>query len=271
MKILDNLKKIFEAKFSDILNNTKITIFDFSRNTNNTLEIKNESTLSIDLSKVTLEEKNKIKRDVIDVAIQEENEPFLSDKSKEKTEKIKENLPKDDDQQLLKFYRDKLPLDLYKALEASLVVRNVFKNKGDIQELKKDIMREYPEFGKNLCNMTTEGYFHEHFKELYDSMILEEDFDIIDYQKKVRKIVVSLPYIVFVTRYKKFDEIAGEVEYKYRRLKKYGTGKLRLHAIGKDNVMTVFKILNSYKNNKNIEIDIEVNDSQTVITATLRF
>ena len=62
MKILDNLKTIFESKFRDLFSNNKITIFDFSRNTQNVLEIKEGEKLSIDYSKATEQEKKLIKQ-----------------------------------------------------------------------------------------------------------------------------------------------------------------------------------------------------------------
>jgi len=246
-------------------------MFDFSKNTNYVLEVKDNQKLSLDLSKATPEEKKLIKEKIIDVAIQDENQAFLSDNSARKTQQIKSNLPDKDDEELIKFYKDKLPLDMQNALEASLVVRRVFNNEGDISDLKRDIAQKYPEFGNNLCNMTTEGYFHGHFKDLYQSMLNDERFDISEYQKKVKKIVVSLPYTVFVTKYKKFVEIAGEVQYKIQRLKKYGTARLLLHGIGKTNVDTTFKIIEMYKDDKNIHIDVEVNNQGSIITATFKF
>ena len=85
MGILEALKNIFDTKFSNILNNNKFVLFDFSKNTENTLEIKKDGTLSIDLSKVSAEERKKIKEQIIDVSIQNENETFLLDESKNKT------------------------------------------------------------------------------------------------------------------------------------------------------------------------------------------
>lgn len=270
MKILDNLKKIFDTRFSDLFNNVNIKLIDFSRNTKYVLEIKNKK-LSLDLSKATPEEKKLIKEKIIDVAVQEENQTFLSDSSVKKAKQIKSNLPEKDDEELLKFYKDKLPPDMQNALEASLVVRRVFRSNGDISDLKKDIAQKYPEFGNNLCNMTTEGYFDNHFKDLYVSMLNDDKFDILDYQKKVKKIVVSLPYTVFVTKFKKFDAIAREVEDKIQRLKKYGTARLLLHGIGKANVLTTYKIIEEYKDDKNLHIDVEVNKQDSIITATFKF
>jgi len=240
-------------------------------NTTNVLEVKGQDKIIIDLSKATPQEKIQIKEKVLDVEFDEKGN-ILESHSSEKTKQIKKYLPKDKDEELLRFYRDKLNLDMYKALEASLIVRNSFGNFGEnTDELKWDISRKYPEFGNNICNLVTQGYFDKDFKDLYNSMLAEEDFDIRIYQQKVERIVKSLPYIVFVTRYKSYDELSGEVRYKLKRLKMYGTGKLRLHAFTKENVSTTLIILDEYKADETILIEVEINPSSTVITATLKF
>jgi len=271
MNILDTLRTIFEGKFGDILSNNRITLFNinFSKNNDTTLEIKGENTLSIDVSKATPEEKKSIKRDIIDTVVQDEEDAFLVDNSSEKTKQIKRNLPKGDDEDLLKFYKDKLKLDMYKALEASLMVRNAFRKREDITELKRDITHKYPKFGNNLCNLVSQDYFHGHFKELYYSMLEEEEFDIGSYQRKVEKIVKSLPYIVFIAQYKSYDELSGLVSFKLEKQMIYGTGKLLLHGLGRKNVETTLKILREYKDDESIMIEREINPTKTMITATL--
>ncbi|MCK5176894.1 MAG: hypothetical protein KAQ92_04160, partial [Candidatus Aenigmarchaeota archaeon] len=201
MKILDNLKKIFDTKFSDILNNNKIVFLDFSKNNNYVLEKKSEDKLSIDISKATPKEKKLIKENILDVNFQEKGN-LLKNSSYEKTKQIKESLPESDDKKLLEFYRDKLTPEMYYALEASLVIRKSFKKGQNITELKWDIVRKYPSFGNNLCNMTTQGYFEDHFYKMYHEMLEDNGFDIRLYQNKVKWIIKALPYTVFVTKYK---------------------------------------------------------------------
>ena len=271
MKILDNLKNIFDTKFSDIFKNNKFTLFDFSKNQSTTLEVKEGGILSIDLSEASPEEQRKLKEGVIDVVVQQNEDVLLSDKSKLKTTTIKNNLPDETDKRILDFYKDKLNPDMYKALELSLIVKNAFRNGDDITELKRDISSKYPEFGNNICNMVTEGYFDDHFKGLYSSMFEEDSFDIRNYQKKVEKIVKSLPYTVFVNKYKKLDETSGEVNFKLNKLIKYGTGRLLLHALGRNNVDTALKVIEEYKDDPRIYIEIEINKSKTYLTATFKF
>lgn len=269
---LDQLKKIFEGRFGNILCGNEFSLIKISKNVIDPLEIKESKFLSIDPSKATIEENKKIKEQLLDFSIQANKEIFLMDKSVEKTNSIKKNLPTGDDEELLKFYKDKLSPKFYKALEASLVVRNAYKNKEDFTEMKIDIGKKYPDFGNNLCNLVTRDYFHEHFKELYESMIEDEDFDINDYGRKVEKIVIALPYTVFVTRFKSYEELCGEVSFKLERLKKYGAGTLMLHGLGKENVSNTLMLLEEYKEDQDISVDIKyLNNKKTIITATVSF
>lgn len=255
----------------DILSNNKFTLFSFGHNTSSVFEKKDDDTLNIDIRQLSLEHQKEIKKEIFDATIQTNNEIFLQNKYTTTTRDIKNFLPKNIDEDLLKFYKDKLSPDMYKALEASLVVKNAFDNKKDITTMKWDIAKKYPDFGNNLCNLTTEGYFHGHFKELYDSMVKDEDFDIVLYRTKIEKIVKSLPYIVFITQHRSLENLSEIVKFKLGKLKKYGTGKLILHGIGKNNVKTTLIILDEYAQDKNIEIKKELNEQGNIITATLYF
>lgn len=269
--VFDKLKTIFEGKFGDIFSNNKITLFDLSRNKTEILELKEGNKLVLDVSKANGQEKKLIKEKIIDSVVQQQNETFMSYSSVQKTEKIRLNLPVGEDEELLKFYKDKLKVDMFKALEASFVVRNVSKEGQNITELKRDIARRYPNFGNNLCNLVTRGYFDNHFRDLYNSMIEDQDFDINLYQRKVEKIVQSLPYTVFVTRFKNYDELSSEVRLKLEKLKKYGAGRLLIHGLGRENVSTTINLLEECKDDKSITIQKELNSGGTIITATLIF
>ena len=271
IKILDKLRTIFKGKSGDILSNNKFVLFDFSKNSKDVIEQKDEKTLRIDLSKSSDDQRKLIKKEIFDGVIEKDKDVFLVNESSKRTRQIKKNLPKGNDEKLLKFYKDKLNPYMYKALEASLVVRNSFKNKEDITELKRGIAKKYPIWGNNICNLTGEGYFEGHFKELYHSMLEDDEFSIRTYQRKVENIVTSLPYSVFITKYKDYDELSGEVKFKLDKLKKYGTAKLLLHGLGKDNVNTCLEILSEYEDDKSISIKKDINRKKTIITATLTF
>ncbi len=271
MSILDKLKTLFEGKFGDIFTNNTIKLFDFSKNVSNVLELKDGQRLGLDVSKATQEEKKQIKKEIIDVIVQNQDEALFLNKSEQKTKQIKRNLPIYTDKELLKFYKDKLNPDMFKALEASIIVRNSWEKGEDITEIKRDIAWKYPSFGNNLCNLVTRNYFEEYFKELYENMLEQDDFSILAYQQEVERIVESLPYMVFINRHKSYEEFSGEVKFKIDRLKKYGTEKLKIHALGKDNVDKALKIVDEYKEDETITIEKSINQSKTIITVIFRF
>ena len=270
MSFLDKLKNLFETNFGDIFSNNNLTLFSITKNPSAPLEVRGDNRLLIDLSRLTAEERARVKQ-LLDSSIQEEDITFLTEKSTEKVEQIKRNLPRLGDEELLRFYKDKINIDLYRALEMSLMVRNAFRKGEEITELKRDIAYKYPEFGNNLCNLTTSNYFDTYFKELYEIMLQEPDFEIGKYQREVQRIAVSLPYMVFINHFKSYEEFSAQVKFKLEKLKKYGTGKLRLHALGRDNVLTSLKIAHEYKDNSVFSIEKEINPSGTLIVVLFKF
>ncbi len=160
---------------------------------------------------------------------------------------------------------------MYQALEMSLIVRNIFRSNGEIGNLKEDISFKFPTFGNNLCNLTSSNYFNEYFKELYNIMTTENNFNIGSYKSEIEWIVKELPYMVFINRHKSLEEFSGEVKFKLDRLKKYGMNKFKLHAIGKDNVEKSLKIAKEYLNDEEIQIHKEVNESETIATIIFNF
>ena len=262
-----------DVKFGDVLSNNKITLFDFSKRTGKVVEVEDSKKLIIDIGKLKPDTQKQIKEQILDKIINQEDEAFLTDRSKANTESIRRNLPKKDDE-LLMFYQGKLSPTMYKVLEGALVVRNAVNKKEDIKDirdLKWGISRQYPDIGNNMCNLVQRGYFDEHFQELYKSMVEEDDFNIVVYQEKVKHIVKSLPYIVFVDQYRDYAQIMGEVKFKLDKLKKYGAGKLILHGLSKTNVKTTLEILSEYEDDDTIRIQKEMNKAESIITATLIF
>lgn len=270
MNLFEKLKNIFEAKFSNIFNNNCFILFDFSKNTTELLEVKEGNKLSIDLTRASIEEKKQIKEEIIDYNVRTQEETFLVTPSSTNVKKIKRNLPEGTEQELLDFYKDKLTPEMYKALEASIIIRNAFRRREDINELKRDIAKKYPPWGNNLSNMVTERYFDDYFKNLYSNMFKEENFDIRTYQRSVESTVKSLPFTVFVTTYKSYNELSEEVQFKLTNLKKYGTGKLQIHGIGHENVNTTLDLCKEYKSQVD-DIKVELNPAKTIITAILTF
>jgi len=278
INVLDKLKTIFKGKVGNIFSdnkNNKFVLFDFSRNTTNVLEVKLiegvKQKLAIDLSKANDEEKKEVKK-LLDEE-KDDNKAILTNNSVSKTKEIKRGLSEIDNT-LLDYYKNKISSDMYEALEMSLIVRSAFRRGEDIMELKRDIGYKFPDFGYNICNLASGGYFDTYFKELYNIMSSESDFNIEQYKEELKWIVKELPYMVFISRFKSYNEYSGEVFFKLGKLKLYGTNKLKLHAIGTDNVERALHIAKEYESKPHLvkKINSDINSARTkaVITFNLK-
>lgn len=136
-----------------------------------------------------------------------------------------------------------------------------------ISSAKSDISKKFPSFGKNLCNLANEGYFHKDFKELYFSMEQEEGFSPDSYKKLVERIVEGLLYTVFVSGTDSSESKIREINSKMNRLRMYGVSKsLLVHAIGGDNVIIADKIVAEIQTK-----DIEIKKTKKRFTAVIKF
>src|SRR3989344_8479203 len=145
--VFEKLKSIFEVRLSDffknntlIFKNNSLININFSRKSNSALELNGDALL-VNLDHATPEEKKRVKEEIINHRVQIEGEAFLVKHSSTNVKKVKENLPDGTEQELLDFYKNKLTPEMCKALEASIVVRNAFRKKEDITELKRGITR----------------------------------------------------------------------------------------------------------------------------------
>ena len=252
---------ILGSKFPDI-KNVKISFIKIGGD--KTINITNTFNLSLDHFKDLPDEKKKQLRDFLSSEIKQDM-PLLKEETNKNAEIVREADIDESDKDLLSFYEEKLSEDYLNALQVSLVVRNMAKQGVDISSAKADISKKFPSFGKNLCNLANESYFHKDFKELYSSMKDEDGFSPDSYKKLVERIVGGLIYTVFVSGIDSPESKTREIKSKLNRLKMYGVSKsLLVHAIGEDNVMKAEKIVEEFK-------EIEIKKTKTRFTAVIKF
>ncbi len=274
IKILDKLENIFGADFKDVLsgNKTKISLINFSKptETENNFEVKDNIIMINPTFVINLPEKKKkaFKEEIIDVEIKEDK-AILEKNVSERTTKIKEKIQTKKDEELLEYYEGKLSQEYIDALESALVIKNMAKKREDISKEKASLSRRYQSFGGNLCNLTSEGYFNGHFQELYEDMNHEISFSNEAFRRQVEKIVVGLPYTVFVNSFASAEDKITEVKLKIERLRRYGTVELLIHGLGRDNVEKAIKIIKAIEK-EYPEIKVILDKTNTRITATLR-
>jgi len=269
LRIFEKLRKIIDIK--NLLKfEGKLVLFDFSRNIENKYQLEGDKKLIINPSKLGLtDDKKKALAELFSSEIKDGN-VILQKEYIQETRDLKQNIPTGEDKVLLDFYKDKLKPEYVDALEICLMIRTMSKKGIDIDKNKRDVIKKYPKFGRNICNMVSADYFHNHFKELYEHMKDDNDFTVELYQQKVERIVISLPYTVFINSKSTSEEKLKEIVYKMEKLKKYGTGRLIIHGLGTLNVNKSEEIIKYFE--KDSSVDIEIPDkSKTYITAILKF
>lgn len=265
---LPSLKDIIGVDIKDIL--SRFNIIKIDRSVHQKVEVKEGGILCVNYNRLDINEKREF-GDLIRKQAIPSNHTVIEAKAKEKTLGIKEGLPKSTDNELLEFYRTKLPPEYVDALEIAMVIRNKKQNdQQGVKELKRDVKSKYPKFGSNLCNLVSEGYFHTHFKELYESMSGEEDFEMKRYTEKIKQIVVSLPYTIFVNSYQTEEELSGFILYKLGKLQQYGTHRLLVHALNIENVKKAQDVINELETTHSVKVEYDPK-RRGYMTAILRF
>lgn len=267
MTFLPSLKDLVGVEFKDILNHFNFIKID--RSIQQKVEVKKGGILCVNYNRLDINEKKEINELLRNQAIPSDH-TVIEAKAKEKTLGIKECLPESADNELLDFYRTKLSPEYVDALEIAMVIRNKkHTDQQGVKELKRDVKSKYPEWGSNLCNLVSEGYFHTHFKKLYESMSGEVDFKMVMYTLKIEQIVVSLPYTVFVSLYQTEDELSGVILYKLGKLQQYGTHRLLVHALNIENVKKAQDVIHDLETTHNVKVEYDPK-KRSYMTAILR-
>ena len=249
------LKDIIGIDIKDVLN--KFHFIHIDRSIKNIVEVKEGGILAINYDKLRPEDQKEFNK-LIRVKAIPADQVIIEQKAQQKTLGIKTNLPTTSDEKLLEFYKTKLSQEYIDALEIALIIKN--KKESDqqgVRELKRDVSHKYPIFGNNLCNLVSEGYFNTHFKELYENMAIEEDFTLDKYTRKIEQIVISLPYTIFVNAHQTNEELSGLIIYKLSKLKEYGSHRLLVHALNRDNVEKAQIVIIELESSYNVKTEYD--------------
>ena len=187
---------------------------------------------------------------------------LLEDNSKERVDDIKEKSEIERSKEILNFFKDKICAEHWAALDASLYLREVFQEKQQIGELKRDIVHRYGEDGKNISNLCSAGYFDKggYIREIYKEMSLDPDFSLEKFQKYFKTIVTISPFAVFVSKEMSEADVSGSILYRLETHKKYGLDFLAIHGLGKENVRKIKKIVHEIEVEK--DLDVSINQDQ---------
>ncbi|MCG2725264.1 MAG: hypothetical protein L6420_03230 [Elusimicrobia bacterium] len=136
-----------------------------------------------------------------------------------------------------------IPKDDVYALKASIVIKNMADKKIPIEEHKINLVNNFGERGRKICNLYSAGYFEELLSLFHE--VSKEDF-----LKNYHITINEYAFAVFVNIHIPKDRIITAIKDKLERNKNYGIYYVNVHAIGKINVdntiSAINKILDSY-------------------------
>ena len=182
---------------------------------------------------------SKILHDYIHEFPEEKNKLLETETSKLLNNLYKYNKEKKNDQ-IINFFKPIIPISDLEALDASLYLREIFKNRGNVEKLKKDIIMRFGTRGKNISNLCTAGYFEEFLMPLYNYS--KEDFE------NVYEIIISKSAMaIFVSKDMSQFEIQNEIRKKLDISKQYGIKFIHIHGIGFKNITKIKKCIEENK------------------------
>ncbi len=270
MTWFDELKQVIKV---DIKLEKLINIQINSNNRADKVEYNPEKKrLSLNLKKFDPIEKEKVKKALTE-AVREDNKILLEQNSEKVIEDFRSKEDSEDSQSLLRYFRDKIPPDDYVALRASLYIRKLFQEgtrQEVIYELKGDIIKEHGKRGLNICNLCSSGYFESWIKPLYDEMQKHPDFAEETFLKSYDLLINEMAFAVFVKEQTPPAEVRLFIENKIKRNLRYGIKFVNIHAIGKENVKKIRRVISELEN-KYPNIDKKIEEDRSVIFAKLRF
>ncbi|MBS3102492.1 hypothetical protein J4458_03520 [Candidatus Woesearchaeota archaeon] len=256
MGFLEALKQIINIDL-DLSNFINIKIIRNSQNNQKFIPSRDAKTLSINYPQLEGKEKQAVNKALKDGFESGEIDHFMESFSEKKVEDIKEKLNLKNTKEILEFYKDKIPLNYYRALEASLYARTNFSAGRSIAEDKRDIKNKFGEEGNNICNLCTAGYFEGYIKEAYEEMESSNNFSIDEWQKYFKLIVRTSPFAVFVYRDMSEEELSGIIMYRLDTNIKYGIKFVDIHGIGWDNVKKIKNILRELQKERDLDPEIQ--------------
>lgn len=264
MGALDKLKALF-----NIEQNAPLIVLNYTNNSNNVLDANNgfsyssnEKKLTVFLDKLSPDKKKQLKP-IFQECFQEEGRVLEKNTSELLNDLIRYSRENNRDKQILAFFKPIIPSDDYDALEASLYLDSVFRKGGNIKNLKYDIIKNYGNRGKNICNLASAGYFQGFLMPVYNAS--KERFTEI-YEVAVSKGALA----VFVYEEMSNEQIATEITQKLAISNKYGIRGIYIHGFGKNNVFKIKKCLEEKKEEfRFFEKKIYENETHDIIIVEL--
>ncbi|OGG11448.1 hypothetical protein A2Z00_05715 [Candidatus Gottesmanbacteria bacterium RBG_13_45_10] len=270
MSLGDFLKGLFKDNklvFSPKIH-FSINIGSGNNNGNKVLYDQRKQLITIDPSLLTEEEKGRLQKSLKPELTQEK--PILDRVYKTTAEDYKQKIGLPENQDLLTFFSDKLPVEDLNILRAALYIRTVFKvHHGDVTQLKTQLIGRYGIRARSITNLCSAGYFESWIRPLYEEMSKKPGFRKEKFLEIYDEIVLYSPFAYFVNRSTPDSDVIQHILGKIEQMKRYGIKTLNIHGIGHANVAKVKIALEAVE--KEVKCTKSILEEDNIIVVKLHF
>jgi hypothetical protein len=245
---LSALKGFVQAKFDTDAHfsvDPKINVAADGDRNKQKVVFKNRGNVNIfNFPKETSGEDIKQIKKLIDPAFENDDVAFILSESKTLLEGYKDFEESGETHELKSFFKDKISDTDFRLLETGLYIRFLIDNEQSTSKIKNDVIRQYGPRGKNIVNLASADYYSTHIKPLYEALSEQEGFEETDFKQEYEKIIVELPFAIFVNGGQSGKDILKDINDKAARNIKYGVSEniIVLHGYG-SNAETIESIL----------------------------
>lgn len=166
------------------------------------------------------------------------------------------------DKETLSKLKPILELSDFNAVEASLIIRGLFKEGIQIDRFKLSLIQRFGDRGRKICDIVSAGYLEKEIMPLFDRLIDIDNGPQI-FKAQFERIVANEAFAIFVRTSLGRDQLMRQVREKLRYHKRIGVYYVNLHAIGKHNVQKVQSVVKSLVSDNEVAI-IEFDENPRV-------
>jgi hypothetical protein len=205
--------------------------------------------------------------------IHKENRLLVEDKAEHILVDFGKVDEKQENKDLLGYFRGKIPDSDLPILRASIYLKTVHDRRGETHPIKEDISIRYGRRGNVIANLCTAGYFETVIKPLYRELASHNDFTREKFLNAYEGIIGDYVFAVFVNIFTSYEKLKAEVLRKIELNIKYGIHKMNLHAIGRENKEKILNLLKDEDIKKLLThpLDADIVASKNYITVSIEF
>lgn len=265
LNFFDKLKTIF--KIRDFKISPTFKFFSDNKSTN-ILVINDKKTLEgVNLAALTKEQREQVSSLI---TTSEKGTTFLTEGTTLLLDEAKTVLDEKVNTSLIIFFEKKIPSEDLRILKSALVIREKFERGEHVGEYRRELAQIYGQKAYTICNLVTAGYFENFLIPLYNSMAKEEGFEIEDFTKSYIKLIKDFPLAIFVNGSMTLDEVSLKIKNRIEENKKYEVPFLDIHGIGRANIETIERVVDSLKSPEDYTVK-SIENRGSIILVKLRF